>query len=230
MPTVPAASSPLTIADTVLTGARIRTLDPRRPWAEAVAVKDGTIVAVGDERDVRDWRGAATEVVDLAGATLTPGLVDGHSHPVWGVEMSTGLDLSDCRDLDGLRTTLAAAARALPPGGWVTGWGLDHNVFGDRPIHRDLIEDVLGGAPAFLRLYDGHSALADGRALAAAGIDGPREFAQRASVVCDDSGRPTGHLVEHAATDLLRPVLPRPRPPTGGRGCSRCSARWPRPG
>ncbi|MFH8558532.1 amidohydrolase [Streptomyces celluloflavus] len=210
MPTVPAASSPLTIADTVLTGARIRTLDPRRPWAEAVAVKDGTIVAVGDERDVRDWRGAATEVIDLAGATLTPGLVDGHSHPVWGVEMSTGLDLSDCRDLDGLRTALAAAARALPPGGWVTGWGLDHNVFGDRPIHRDLIEDVLGGAPAFLRLYDGHSALADGRALAAAGIDGPREFAQRASVVCDDSGRPTGHLVEHAATDLLRPVLPRP--------------------
>ncbi|MFF2925804.1 amidohydrolase [Streptomyces celluloflavus] len=210
MPTVPAASSPLTTADTVLTGARIRTLDPRRPWAEAVAVKDGTIVAVGDERDVRDWRGAATEVIDLAGATLTPGLVDGHSHPVWGVEMSTGLDLSDCRDLDGLRTALAAAARALPPGGWVTGWGLDHNVFGDRPIHRDLIEDVLGGAPAFLRLYDGHSALADGRALAAAGIDGPREFAQRASVVCDDSGRPTGHLVEHAAMDLLLPVLPRP--------------------
>ncbi|MFE5737633.1 amidohydrolase [Streptomyces celluloflavus] len=207
---MPAASSPLTTADTVLTGARIRTLDPRRPWAEAVAVKDGTIVAVGDERDVRDWRGAATEIVDLAGATLTPGLVDGHSHPVWGVEMSTGLDLSGCRDLDGLRTALAAAARALPPGGWVTGWGLDHNVFGDRPIHRDLIEDVLGGAPAFIRLYDGHSALADGRALAAAGIDGPREFAQRASVVCDDSGRPTGHLVEHAAMDLLLPVLPRP--------------------
>jgi hypothetical protein len=210
VPTVPAASSPLTTADTVLTGARIRTLDPRRPWAEAVAVKDGTIAAVGDERDVRDWRGAATEVIDLAGATLTPGLVDGHSHPVWGVEMSTGLDLSGCHDLDGLRTALAAAARALPPGGWVTGWGLDHNVFGDRPVHRDLIEDALGGAPAFLRLYDGHSALADGRALAAAGIDGPREFAQRASVVCDATGRPTGHLVEHAAMDLLLPVLPRP--------------------
>ncbi|WP_407553467.1 amidohydrolase [Streptomyces sp. Pv4-95] len=207
---MPSAPTALTAADTVLTGARVRTLDPERPWAEAVAVKDGRIVAVGDERDVRDWRGAATEIVDLAGATLTPGLVDGHSHPVWGVEMATGLDLSGCRDLDALRTALAAAARALPPGGWVTGWGLDHNVFGDRPVHRDLIEEALGGAPGFIRLYDGHSALASGRALEAAGITGPREFAQRASVVCDPTGRPTGHLVEHAAMNLLLPVMPRP--------------------
>ncbi|MFI6770069.1 amidohydrolase [Streptomyces sp. NPDC050355] len=204
-----AAASPLTTADTVLTGARVHTLDPARPWAEAVAIKGGRIAAVGDARDVRDWRGAATEVVDLAGATLTPGLVDGHSHPVWGVEMATGLDLSDVRDLDELRTSLARAARALGPGEWLTGWGLDHNVFGGRPVHRDLIEDALGGAPALLRLYDGHSALAGGRALAAAGIDGPREFAQRASVVCDPDGRPTGHLVEHAAMELLTPAVPR---------------------
>lgn len=203
------AASPLTTADTVLTGARVRTLDPARPRAEAVAVKDGRIVAVGDEGDVRDWRGATTEVVDLAGATLTPGLVDGHSHPVWGVEMATGLDLSEVRDLAGLRASLARAARALGPGEWLTGWGLDHNVFGGRPVHRDLIEDALGDAPAFLRLYDGHSALASGRALRAAGIDGPRTFAQRASVVCDADGRPTGHLVEHAAMDLLTPAVPR---------------------
>ncbi|MFJ6752038.1 amidohydrolase [Streptomyces sp. NPDC091266] len=204
------ATASRTAADIVLTGARVRTLDPARPWAEAVAVKDGRIAAVGDERDVRDWRDAATEVIDLAGATLTPGLVDGHSHPVWGVEMATGTDLSGCRDLDALRAALATAARALPPGGWVTAWGLDHNVFGDHPVHRALIEDALGGAPAFIRLYDGHSALANGRALEAAGIDGPRRFAQRASVVCDEAGRPTGHLIEHAAMDLLLPVMPRP--------------------
>ncbi|MFG2830621.1 amidohydrolase [Streptomyces sp. NPDC048434] len=205
---MPPAAPSRTTADTVLTGARVRTLDPARPWAEAVAVKDGRIAAVGDGRDVRDWRGAATEVIDLAGATLTPGLVDGHSHPVWGVEIATGLDLSGIRDLDGLRSALATAARALAPGGWLTGWGLDHNVFGERPLHHALIEDALGGAPAVIRLYDGHSALVSGRALAAAGIDGPRTFAQRASVVCDADGRPTGHLVEHAAMDLLKPVLP----------------------
>ncbi|MYS43793.1 amidohydrolase family protein, partial [Streptomyces sp. SID5998] len=95
-------------ADTILTGARIRTLDPDRPSAHAVAVKDGRIVAVGDAADVPDWRGAHTEVVDLAGATLTPGLVDGHSHPYLGVLTAAGLDLSGCRDLEALRAALAA--------------------------------------------------------------------------------------------------------------------------
>ncbi|MDI3386231.1 amidohydrolase [Streptomyces sp. B-S-A8] len=198
----------MSAADTVLTGARVRTLDPARPSATAVALKDGRIAAVGDAADVRDWRGAHTEVVDLGGATLTPGLVDGHSHPVLGLEMATGLDLSGCRDLDALRATLADAARTAAPGAWVLGYGLDHNTFGGRPVHHALIDPALGGVPAFLRLYDGHSALASGPALDAAGIDGPREFTQRAQVVCDADGRPTGHLVEPAAMDLMQPVLP----------------------
>lgn len=194
-------------ADLVVTNARVRTLDPRRPYASAVAVHDGLIAAVGDRADVRDWHGTGTEVVDLAGAHLVPGLVDGHSHPVWGLDMATGLDLSEVADLDGLR---AALATAEPTGGWITGHGLDHNVFGGRPVDRALIEDVLGGAPAFLRLYDGHSALVTGAALAAAGITGPRTFAQRSHLVTDADGRLTGHLVEHAAMDLVAAVTPRP--------------------
>ncbi|MEV5976076.1 amidohydrolase [Streptomyces sp. NPDC052114] len=194
-------------ADLLLTGAHVRTLDPDRPVATAVAVRDGVIVAVGDPADVRDLSGPGTERIDLRGATLTPGLVDSHSHPVWGLEMATGLDLTAVRDLDALRGALRGAART---GGWVTGWGLDHNVFGGRPVDRVLVEDVLDGAPAFLRLYDGHSALASGAALSAAGITGPRAFAQRSTVVCDADGRLTGHLVEHAAMDLVQAVLPRP--------------------
>ncbi|MFF0459204.1 amidohydrolase [Streptomyces mexicanus] len=197
-----------TAADTVLTGARVRTLDPGRPSASAVAVADGRIVAVGDDSDVRDWRGPHTEIVDLAGATLTPGLVDGHSHPSFGLRMATGLDLSGCRDLDALLAELSAAARAAKPGDWVLGHSLDHNVFGDRPVHHDLIDAALAGVPAFVRLYDGHSALASGPALAAAGIDGPRRFQQGAQVVCDEEGRPTGHLIEFGAMSLMDPVLP----------------------
>ncbi|MFJ9340841.1 amidohydrolase [Streptomyces sp. NPDC101733] len=194
-------------ADTVLTGARVRTLDPDRPEAGAVALLGGEIVAVGAESDVRDWSGPATEVVDLGGATLTPGLTDAHSHPVWGVEMAAGADLSAVRDLDGLRAALRAAPRS---GGWVLGWGLDHNAFGGRPVHRELIEDTLDGAPAFLRLYDGHSALASGPALTAAGVTGPRAFAQRSEIVCDAEGRPTGHLIEHAAMELVGALAPKP--------------------
>ncbi|MFJ9753080.1 amidohydrolase [Streptomyces chartreusis] len=194
-------------ADLVITGARVRTLDPKRPHAGAVAVSDGLIAAVGEEADVHHWRGSATEVVDLGGACLVPGLVDCHSHPVWGLEMATGLDLGPVRDLGGLRTALAAAERTE---GWVIGFGLDHNVFAGRPIDRALIEDVLDGTPAFLRLYDGHSALVTGAALNAAGVTGPRTFAQRSHLATDADGRLTGHLVEHAAMDVVSAVVPRP--------------------
>ncbi|MET9827834.1 amidohydrolase [Streptomyces sp. NPDC006385] len=194
-------------ADLLLTGARVRTLGPGRPRASAVAVRDGLIAAVGDESEVRAWRGAGTEVVDLGGACLVPGLVDCHSHPVWGLDMTTGLDLSTVHDLDGLRSALACAQRT---DGWVIGFGLDHNVFGGRPVDRALIEDVLYGAPAFLRLYDGHSALVTGAALKAAGVTGPRTFAQRSHLATDSDGRLTGHLVEHAAMDLVAAVMPRP--------------------
>ncbi|MFJ4688991.1 amidohydrolase [Streptomyces sp. NPDC088789] len=193
-------------ADLILAGARVRTLDPARPTATAVAVTDGVISAVGDASDVRDWRGPGTQVVRLDGAHLVPGLVDSHSHPVWGLELATGADLSEVTGPAELRAALTAAERV---DGWVIGYGLDHNAFAGRPIDRDLIEDVLGDAPAFLRLYDGHSALATGAALTAAGVNGPRAFAQRSEIVCDSTGRPTGHLIEHAAMDLVTAVLPR---------------------
>lgn len=207
-------------ADLLLTNTHIRTLDPTRPEATALAVAGGRIAAVGDTDElVRDWQGPGTERLDLAGAHVMPGLVDSHSHPVWGLEMATGVDLSGVQDLDALRAALRTADRL---GGWVVGWGLDHNAFEGRPIHRELIEDVLGGAPAFLRLYDGHSALVSGAALDAAGITGPRSFDQRAEVVCDGEGRPTGYLVEHAAMDLVYEVAPRAWTRTAAPGSSSC--------
>ena len=94
--------------DLILVNAQIRTLDPARPRASAVAVSGGRIVAVGSADEVRDLRGRGTEVVDLAGATVTPGLVDGHLHPVLGIDLVSGTDLSTCRDLSQLRASLAA--------------------------------------------------------------------------------------------------------------------------
>jgi predicted amidohydrolase YtcJ len=148
-------------------------------------------------------------VIDLAGATLTPGLVDGHTHPILGAESFVGLDLSGCTSVADLRRRLAEAVRTTGRGEWVRGFGLDHNVFGGQPITSALVDDVLDGLPAFLRLYDGHSALVSAGALRAAGIVGPRDFGgQRSEVVCDAEGRPTGHLLEHAAMDLVLEVMP----------------------
>ncbi|MEU0405069.1 amidohydrolase [Streptomyces sp. NPDC006197] len=178
----------------------------------ALAVSDdGRISALGDDREIRALAAPATTVVDLKGAVVTPGFVDGHLHPVSGAELTHGLDLSYCADLDDVREALAREVRSLDRGQWLFGWGLDPNVFGDRPVGTAPFDTVLDGVPAFLLLFDAHSALASRRALELAGVDGPRAFDQAsAEVVCDADGRPTGLLQEDAACELVERVAPRP--------------------
>ena len=191
-------------ADLLLVGTTVRTLDPTRPAAHAVAVRGDRIVGLDD--DALALRGARTEVVDLGGAVTTPGLVDGHAHPLLGATSFVGVDLSACRDLAGLRAALAGAEPGVD--GWVTGFGLDHNVFGGTSITNAVLDEALPGLPVLVVLYDGHSALASGEALRRAGVTGPRRFEQRAEIVCDDAGRPTGLLLEHAAMGVVRDVVP----------------------
>jgi predicted amidohydrolase YtcJ len=174
----------------------------------AVAVRDGVIAAVGTRDDVRDWRGRHTEVIDVGAAVLTPGLTDAHSHPVMGLQLAQDVDLSAARDLDDVRFRLAAAAAGRSPDAWVLGWGLDPNVFGGHRPSAAEFEEPLGRRPALIRMFDAHSAIATTRALAIAGVAGPRRFAERAEVVCDDAGRPTGLLLEAAAIDLVQTVVP----------------------
>ncbi|GAA0443421.1 amidohydrolase [Actinoplanes capillaceus] len=196
----------MSAADLILMADRIHTMAGSAA-PTAIAVADGVIVALGDRADVRDWRGPGTEIIDLGPATVTPGLVDGHFHPVMGISLTRGVDLSGVRTLDGLKAALKAAAVA--PGGWIEGWGLDPNAFEGAPItHAPLVEAAGPGVPVFLLLFDGHSALVSPRALELAGITGPREFPSGAGVVCGADGRPTGHLLELDAFSLVRRILP----------------------
>ncbi|MFE3872974.1 amidohydrolase [Kitasatospora sp. NPDC059146] len=195
----------------VLLSARL--LDPASGGVlpqSALAVVDGRIAALGDDRTIRELADAATTVIDLKGAVVTPGLVDGHLHPVTGAELTHGLDLSGCTDLPSVRAALAAEVEGLGPGAWLHAWGLDPNVFGDRPVESAALAPVLDGVPALLQLFDAHSMLASPRALELAGVDGPRTFAQAAEVVCDAAGRPTGLLLEDAACELVERAAPRP--------------------
>ena len=138
-------------------------------------------------------------------ATLTPGLIDGHIHPVLGLDISAGVDLSGVENLD----QLVEALRTAPVvDGWVRGWGLDPNAFGGRPVTSDVVVTAVGpDLPALLYLFDGHSALATPAALRIAGIDGPRTFSGNAEIVCQD-GIPTGHLLELEAVSVVSAVVP----------------------
>ena len=155
-------------ADLAILNARVRTLDPARPFASAVAVRAGTIIAVGD--DVSDEYDARTEVIDARGAALIPGLTDSHLHPFWGAELARGVDLSRERSK---ADVLAALAAAEPERGWLFAWGLDYNA---APTPAE-IADAVGGAAAFVRLSDLHTALATPRALELAQVTGPHAFA-----------------------------------------------------
>ena len=194
-----------TVADRAILSGSIRTLDPLRPHATAVAFRDGTIVAVGSDAEVREACDGATELVDGRGMALVPGIVDGHIHPFWP-EHVAGADLTHCATLAELHDALAAE-RARSDDGWVRGWGVDYAVFRDSGIRGGLLDDAVGGQPALVTFMDQHTALATPRALELAGVAGPMTFSEGSQVVVQD-GRPTGELRERAAIDLVVAVMP----------------------
>lgn len=194
-------------ADLLIRAATVHTLDPNRPLAGAVAVQDGRVVAVGDGRgDLDDLRGAHTRVLDLGEGCVTPGLIDGHMHPVHGLSTTVGTDLSGARTVDDLIATLCGAPVT---DGWVRAYGLDPNAFAGAPItSAPLVAAVGPDVPVYVVLYDAHSALVSPAGLHAAGVTGAREFTSNASIVCDAGGAPTGHIIEFEAMAIVEAALP----------------------
>src|ERR1700756_4766133 len=108
----------MTRIDLALVNGRIRTLDPSRPTATALAVADGAIVHVGDEAEIREECDASTQVIDLGGAAAVPGLIDSHMHPFKGAMSARGADLLDAHRLDDLVSSLPPPRPKCGPGGW----------------------------------------------------------------------------------------------------------------
>jgi predicted amidohydrolase YtcJ len=193
--------------DLIVLAGTIHTMDGHGSDShQAVAVRNGLITAVGSRAEAQDWAHGDALVMDLGSATLTPGLVDCHMHPVFGLDLTTGVDLSSAATLDEVRALLQQESRN--DDGWLRGWGLNPNAFGDVPLDRTVLDGVSGDKPAVIRLFDGHSALANSRALEIAGIRGKHEFDQASEVVCDADGVPTGLLLEAAAMELIQRHIP----------------------
>lgn len=193
-------------ASLAIVGAAIRTLDPGRPGATAVSCRDGVILAVGSDAEVRETCDGATEVLDGAGLVITPGLVDAHIHPFF-IEQTRGADLTRCATLAELADALRAEQEAQAEGEWVLGWGLEYNVFGTNPITHGVLTEALGDVPAYVGFMDQHTAVATPRALQLAGAGATTRFGEAAEIVTED-GIPTGELRELPALDLVRAAIP----------------------
>ncbi|MBU6222863.1 MAG: amidohydrolase [Planctomycetes bacterium] len=162
-------------ADRIFRGGPIVTVNPDRPAAEAVAIADGKIVAVGSEADVMQHRGDETVVTDLAGKTLVPGFVDGHSHFCSLVDVQTQAlcaspPAGPCKTVADVIAALKAvqARRKLGPGKFVMGFGYDPELLAEkRSPSKQELDAAFPDNPVILVHVSGHGAMLNSKALAA---------------------------------------------------------------
>jgi predicted amidohydrolase YtcJ len=197
-------------ADLAITGATVRTMDPARPLADAVAVRGGRIEAVGSE-EVQATTGRTTEVLHLPGRLVLPGFQDAHVHPPSSGLERLRCDLNAIEDREGYRGAIAAYARTHPNEQWILGGGWSMAAFpGGTPRSEDL-DDIVPDRPVFLPNRDGHGAWVNSRALERAGIGPGTPDPPDGRIERDADGTPTGTLHE-GAQRLVEDRIPEPGP------------------
>src|SRR5262245_33299869 len=205
------AAAPVAKASLVLTGGRVWTGDPAKPWATAIAVAPGGIVAVGDDKVVAAAAAPGARRVDLAGRFAMPGINDAHIHFIRGSLRLTQLDLNGARSLEEIQQRLARVAKENPPvegNPWIQGYGWQYTVMpGGRLRTRQDLDAIVSDRPVFLAAYDGHTGWANSAALALAKVDAKTVFTGWGEIVRDPQGEATGVLKEQAQT-LISGVLP----------------------
>jgi predicted amidohydrolase YtcJ len=180
----------------LLTGGRIRTGDPGRPLAEALAAADGKVLAVGSRAEVTAALEKAgkkpSRTVELAGRWVVPGFVDAHIHVLSGGLSFDRLDLAGKKTKAEILAAVAQYARSHPDKTWILGRGWSYQAFRPGLPGRADLDQVVPDRPVYLRSYDGHTAWANTRALDLAGVKGS-----------------SGALVEGAMESVSK-VIPRP--------------------
>lgn len=206
-------------ADLVLVGGKVITMSGGTPAAEAVAISGDRLVAVGPAAEVRGLIGPRTEVLELAGKTVLPGINDSHIHltELGATRPPLGLDLSPAAvsSIADVAEAVRAAARELPSGAWVRGFGWDAGFLEEcraDPRRLPTRFDLDPGSPAnpvVLTDYSGHAMLVNSRALELAKITAETSCPAGSEIVLDAaSGQPTGLLKEIGATSLVGRRLP----------------------
>jgi predicted amidohydrolase YtcJ len=195
------------IAELAIVNANIYTVNPAQPRARALAIRAGKILAVGDS--VADHIGPATQVLDLHGATVIPGLIDSHVHMAGFGAMVETFDLRSVNSIAEVAALVARRAAALPAGAWVQGRAWDQtNWGGEFPDHAALTR-AAPNRPVFLTRIDGHAAWVNRKALELAGITKETPDPMGGKIVRDAQGEATGILIDRAQ-GLVSAKIPPP--------------------
>jgi predicted amidohydrolase YtcJ len=190
----------------ILTGVGLLTPTPDR--VRSLAIDQGRIVAV-DPTD--GLRGCAQHETDLHGAFVMPGFNDAHTHMASAGQQKLSVDLDNVPSLAAMQAKIKAYAAALPPGAWILGGGWDHTKWPSKtlPTRQDL-DAVTAGHPAFLERTDGHIAIANTAALAAAALTSATPDPSGGKLDRDAHGNLTGILREGSTLALMQAHIPPP--------------------
>jgi predicted amidohydrolase YtcJ len=194
------ADSPLpTTADMIVRGGRIYTVDENRPVVEALAIGNGRILFAGSERGAALFHGANTEIVELQGNTVIPGMIDSHAHLMNLGRSLRNVNLVGAASYDEMITRVAARAAEAPAGSWILGRGWDQNTWPGQqfPTHEALSRAV-PDHPVVLTRVDGHATLVNAAAMRAAGLTSAATDPEGGKILRTTGGEPTGVLIDRA--------------------------------
>ncbi len=199
-------------ADLIIHNAIVYTVDAARPTATAVAIRGDRLALVGDDTAALALRGPGTRVIDAAGRTLIPGLHDAHGHFLGLGAALQQIDLRGTPSFAAIVAKVREKAATARPGDWILGRSWDQNDWPDKAWpSADALDAAAPANPVYLTRVDGHAALASRSAMAAAGVDAATRDPDGGRLIRDDSGRPTGVLIDRAMALVARHI---PRPST----------------
>jgi predicted amidohydrolase YtcJ len=192
-------------AGLVVTGARIYTLNPRQPLASALAVRDGKILAIGDNVDA--YLGPSTRRIDARGATVIPGLIDSHVHMRSLGDSLEILDLRPTRSAEQIAAMVRDAARNRQPGEWIRGRSWDQTAWPSREFPAEgALSKAAPDNPVYLTRVDGHAAWVNRKALQMADIHAATPDPPGGRILRGANGAPTGVLIDRAQALVSRRI------------------------
>jgi predicted amidohydrolase YtcJ len=197
-------------ADTILVHGRIYTVDTKHPWAQALAIRDGKLIAVGSNKEISSYRGPHTNILDAKGRMVLPGITDSHVHFLDGSFALERINLEDVKDRDEAVRRLKQYADAHPKDAWVLGRGWSYPMFPPSGLpDKKYLDAVIPDRPVYLEGFDGHTWWANSKALELAQINKDTPNPPGGEIVRDPkTGEATGAIKEDAADALVRRVIP----------------------
>jgi predicted amidohydrolase YtcJ len=195
-------------ADLVLTNGKIYTVDNARPEASALTIRGGRVQFVGSDAEAKVLAGPSTQVIDLHGATVVPGIIDAHAHLLGLGNTLQRVNVAGAKSYDEVVSRVQSWAKDAKPGEWIQGRGWDQNLWPARefPTH-DALSRAFPNNPVVLTRIDGHAIVANAKAMELAHVTTSTADPPGGRIVRLASGAPSGVFVDNA-TDLIERAIP----------------------